>query len=113
MTAPLSVYGQSKLLGEEHRHQPGSPDRTQWLSLHGTNFVETMLRLGTEVPDGGGRPVVSSPTWTVDLSRAILAPSPGAAAAPITPTQFSWNEFARHLPEGRSGGESRAYDHRA
>ena len=72
---PLSVYGRSKLLGEEQARW--NPDhlivRTQWLyGLGGKNFVETMLRLSTErseiavVDDQFG-----SPTWTVDLALAI------------------------------------------
>jgi dTDP-4-dehydrorhamnose reductase len=74
---PLSVYGRSKLAGEENARL--NPDhlivRTQWLyGLHGRNFVETMLRLGGErdevavVCDQSG-----SPTWTVDLCLAIGA----------------------------------------
>ena len=76
-TGPLSVYGQSKLLGEQNARL--NPDhliiRTQWLyGLHGKNFVETMLTLAAE------RTVLSvvddqigSPTWTVDLALAIRA----------------------------------------
>lgn len=74
---PLSVYGESKLVGE--MNATFSPEhlivRTQWLyGLHGKNFVETMLRLGAEkdeltVVDDQ----IGSPTWTVDLARAIIA----------------------------------------
>lgn len=75
--APLNVYGESKLLGEEKART--NPDhlivRTQWLyGLAGKNFVETMLRLAQDkkelsvVDDQTG-----SPTWTVDLSIAIKA----------------------------------------
>lgn len=74
---PLSVYGESKLAGE--MNAAFCPEhlivRTQWLyGLHGKNFVETMLRLGAEkdeltVVDDQ----IGSPTWTVDLARAIIA----------------------------------------
>jgi dTDP-4-dehydrorhamnose reductase len=74
---PLSIYGKSKLTGEDNARL--NPDhlvvRTQWLyGLHGRSFVETMLRLAKEknelniVNDQTG-----SPTWTVDLALAIRA----------------------------------------
>ena len=73
---PLSVYGQTKLKGEEVL-QKGIEDhliiRTQWLyGRHGKNFVASILRQAKEkrtltvVDDQTG-----SPTYTVDLSRAI------------------------------------------
>jgi dTDP-4-dehydrorhamnose reductase len=72
---PLSVYGLSKLAGEENARL--NPDhlivRTQWLyGLHGKNFVETMLRLGRERDEVAVvHDQVGSPTWTVDLCLAI------------------------------------------
>jgi dTDP-4-dehydrorhamnose reductase len=84
---PLSVYGQSKLAGEEGIQQKSafeaSPSplrhiilRTAWVyGTHGkSNFVKTMLRLGGErdeirvVADQ-----VGTPTWTGELARAIYA----------------------------------------
>lgn len=74
---PLSVYGESKLAGEMNAAfcQEHLIVRTQWLfGLHGRNFVETMLQLGSErdvltvVDDQTG-----SPTWTVDLAKAVIA----------------------------------------
>lgn len=76
-TAPQSVYGKSKLEGEEalHRYCPESIIiRTAWLySSFGNNFVKTMLRLGRErdslnvVSDQKG-----TPTYAGDLAKAIL-----------------------------------------
>lgn len=76
-TNPLSVYGASKLKGEEEvikRHAKHIIVRTSWLyGCSGANFVKTILRLAGErenlrvVYDQAG-----SPTWTVDLAGAIL-----------------------------------------
>jgi len=74
---PLNVYGQTKLKGEEYLQQ-GIDDhliiRTQWLyGRHGKNFVASILRQAREkrvltiVDDQTG-----SPTYTVDLSRAMV-----------------------------------------
>lgn len=73
---PLSVYGRSKLAGEQAVMQ-ALPDavilRTAWLyGIHGHNFVKTMLRLAM-----AGKPLrvvddqTGSPTWTLDLARVI------------------------------------------
>jgi dTDP-4-dehydrorhamnose reductase len=51
-TGPLSVYGASKLDGERKIEEAGGKYlifRTSWVfSLHGHNFLRTMLRLGAE-----------------------------------------------------------------
>jgi dTDP-4-dehydrorhamnose reductase len=103
--SPLSAYGRSKLAGEQAtaeanpRHQIV---RTQWLfGLGGRNFVETMLRLGTEreeltVVDDQ----VGCPTYTGDLAAALV----GLAAREdwgvhhlAAGGECSWNEFAREI----------------
>ena len=103
---PLGVYGESKLAGE--LNAAFNPDhlivRTQWLyGLHGKNFVETMLRLAVEKDEiAVVDDQVGSPTWTVDLSQAILAllKTGGRGIYHAANSGFcSWNEFARAIFE--------------
>ncbi|MEK5490579.1 dTDP-4-dehydrorhamnose reductase [Paenibacillus sp. FSL R7-0297] len=74
---PLSVYGKTKLLGEESIRNNILEHfvvRTSWsFGTNGSNFVNTMLRLGREkesidvVCDQ-----VGSPTYTIDLAKSIV-----------------------------------------
>lgn len=76
-TNPLSVYGKSKLQGEQLCLQNNNDAiiiRTSWLySSFGNNFVKTMLRLSLErselkvIFDQTG-----TPTYARDLAQAIL-----------------------------------------
>ena len=105
-TGSVNIYGESKLRGE--RNATLNPDhlivRTQWLyGLYGNNFVETMLRLASErdqlaVVDDQ----IGSPTWTVDLSRAIMALIDKGCQGVYHATNSgycSWNQFARAIFE--------------
>ncbi|MBI4715582.1 MAG: dTDP-4-dehydrorhamnose reductase [Nitrospirae bacterium] len=75
-TAPLGVYGQSKLAGEEAVREILEDSlilRTSWLfGRNGPNFVKTILRIAREQPvlrvvhDQRG-----SPTYTPDLADGI------------------------------------------
>lgn len=74
---PVSVYGKSKLAGEEMAMkycEQVAVIRTSWLySAFGNNFVKTMIRLGQEreslnvIFDQ-----VGTPTYAADLANAIL-----------------------------------------
>lgn len=101
---PLSVYGESKYAGELNAQL--APEhlivRTQWLyGIHGKNFVETMLRLGAEKKEVSVvNDQIGTPTWTVDLSRAILALIEKGCRGifhGVNAGSCSWNEFARAI----------------
>jgi len=74
---PLSVYGLTKLEGEQVIEETFSKYfilRTSWLySEYGNNFVKTMLRFGKEkeeikiIADQ-----IGTPTYAIDLASAIL-----------------------------------------
>lgn len=77
---PLGIYGQSKLMGEEHilaitKACDTTIIRTAWVySRHGHNFVKTMLRLLRErdtlsvIADQ-----IGTPTWAHGLAQAVWA----------------------------------------
>lgn len=77
VTNPLSVYGKSKLGGEEQILKISEKFmiiRTSWLyGAHGANFVKTIIRLANErekltiVHDQ-----IGSPTWTGDLADTLV-----------------------------------------
>jgi len=111
-TGPLSVYGRTKLLGEDliRQHLPEHAIlRTSWVySAHGANFVKTMLRLGAErdelriVDDQKG-----APTSARDLAEATMTVA-RALVAPDRPDRFgvfhfsgggetSWRQFAEEI----------------
>ena len=76
-TCPNSVYGRTKLAGEQRVMQACSKAmivRTAWLySTFGNNFVKTMLRLGREKQELGVIfDQIGTPTYARDLAAAIM-----------------------------------------
>ena len=107
-TGPKSIYGASKLAGEEVILQSSLSAlviRTSWLySPFGHNFCKTMLRLGAESSE---LPVVNdqigTPTSALDLARVVFQMI--ESGLPDTPELFhvsntgqcSWADFAREI----------------
>jgi dTDP-4-dehydrorhamnose reductase len=76
-THPLSAYGRSKLAGETSTAAANPRHfviRTSWLfGANGTNFVETMLRLGRDLGEVVVvRDQVGCPTYTGHLADGIV-----------------------------------------
>ena len=99
-TNPLSVYGQTKLEGEQEVHT-GWIVRSSWLfGWSGTNFLRTMLRLGAErdevavVDDQRG-----SPTFVDHLALAtkdVLA-LPHGVYHVAAEGECTWADFAEEI----------------
>lgn len=130
-TAPLSVYGASKLAGETALRQSGAPHlilRTSWVfAARGKNFLNTMARLARErtelrvVADQTGAP--TSASALADAVVTILG-NAGAADPDGVKLAFakagglvhascagetSWHGFACAIVEGlRARGEQLA-----
>jgi len=108
-TAPLGVYGISKLAGEDAIRASGARHailRTAWVyASHGRNFLLTMLRLANErdelrvVADQIGAPTPAA--WiadaTADLIRRGVAES--GTWHLVTSGQVSWHGFASAIME--------------
>lgn len=108
-TAPLGVYGASKLGGEDAIRSAGGRPlilRTAWVyGQHGHNFMKTMLRLGADrdelrvVADQVGTPTPAAliADVTAELLRLQDAPS---GTFHLTPRgETSWHGFAEAIFE--------------
>lgn len=102
---PASVYGRSKLAGEQEAGPDAAVVRTSWVcGLHGNNMVRTVARLVTErdslafVDDQRG-----CPTFTADLAPALrrLAVDRRTGVHHVTNAgAVSWFQFVREIVAG-------------
>jgi dTDP-4-dehydrorhamnose reductase len=101
--APVSVYGRSKLGGEQEVDPSATVVRTAWVcGAHGSNMVKTVLRLADRpelafVDDQRG-----SPSFTADLAVAIrrlaVARLPGVFHV-TNQGETTWYGFVRDILE--------------
>lgn len=106
-TAPLGVYGESKLAGEQAIADSGARHiilRTAWVyAAHGHNFLRTMLRVGAErdelrvVADQVGAPTPAS--LIADITAALLRQPPANSGIwhLTAGGQTSWHGFAEAI----------------
>ena len=111
-TGPLSVYGKTKLMGEEAVRAASERHfivRISWVfGTNGNNFVKTMLRLAETKTDlNVVADQIGSPTYTYDLSillcDMIVTECYGTYHA-TNEGVCSWAEFAEEIM--KQGGKS-------
>ena len=104
-TNPLSIYGRSKLLGEQkvlERHPSSLVVRTEWIyGKGGDNFITKVAKIAREK---GGVEVVNdqtgSPTYARDLAgpvRALITTHRSGIYHVTNSGSCTWFEFAREI----------------
>ncbi|MFD0726104.1 dTDP-4-dehydrorhamnose reductase [Lysobacter brunescens] len=113
-TAPLGVYGESKLAGEQGIRASGASHmilRTAWVyAPHGKNFLRTMLRLGAErdtlgvVADQIGTPTSAGliADVTAEVTARLLSQTgtPSGTWHLTASDETSWHGFAEAIFAG-------------
>lgn len=108
LTQPVSVYGKSKLAGEQRLLEHYTSDslivRTAWVySSFGNNFVKTMLRLMKEREEIGViADQIGSPTWANGLAMALWSACEKRSTGIMHWTGAgvaSWYDFAQAIME--------------
>jgi dTDP-4-dehydrorhamnose reductase len=117
-THPLSVYGRTKLAGEDAVRRAGGPHlviRTAWVyAANGANFMRTIIRLAREhaslriVADQQGTPtsaqtIAAATTQIMDRSIADLSDNFAKAGGLVHITNSgsaSWHTFACAIVDG-------------
>lgn len=106
-TAPLGVYGATKLAGEDAIREAGARHlifRTAWVyASHSSNFLQTMLRVGAErdvlrvVADQVGTPTPAALIADV-TAQALKHPSQLSGTWHLTSNgETSWHGFAEAI----------------
>lgn len=111
-TGPLSVYGRTKLEGEQAIRASGCRHlilRTSWVyGARGGNFARTMLKLAQErdrlrvIDDQFGAPTGADllADLTAHLVRSLRDdPAHGGTYHAVAAGQTSWHGYARHVVE--------------
>ncbi|WP_310385014.1 dTDP-4-dehydrorhamnose reductase [Roseateles sp.] len=112
LSAPLSVYGASKLAGEDAIRASGCQHlilRTSWVyAARGGNFAKTMLRLAAEreqlkvISDQIGAPTGADllADLTAHMLRATLTrPTLSGTYHAVASGETSWHAYAQHVIE--------------
>ncbi|MGY4830582.1 dTDP-4-dehydrorhamnose reductase [Sphaerotilaceae bacterium SBD11-9] len=118
-TGPLSVYGQTKLEGENAVRASGARHlifRTSWVyAARGGNFAKTMLRLATErdkltvINDQFGAPTGAE--MLADITAHALRsvqqqPALGGTYHAVAGGETTWHGYAKHVIEfARAAGQ--------
>lgn len=110
VTAPLSIYGKSKLRGEQAIQASGCKHlifRTSWVyGAHGNNFAKTMLRLAGErdhlkvIDDQIGAPTGADLLADITahaLHRAVALPDLAGLYHLTSAGETSWYDYARFI----------------
>lgn len=108
--APLSVYGATKLEGEQHIQQTGCHHlilRTSWVyAARGGNFAKTMLRLGSErerltvIDDQWGAPTGADLLADVTahaISHLQRRPEDGGLYHCVAGGETNWHSYAKYV----------------
>jgi len=111
-TSPLSVYGSTKLEGEQRIQQAGGAHlilRTSWVyAARGGNFAKTMLRLAQErdslsvIDDQWGAPTGADllADVTAHAIRHLRShPEDGGLYHCVADGETTWNAYARYVIE--------------
>ena len=99
---PQSVYGASKLAGEQAMGDGDAIVRISWVcGYHGANMVKTILKLGATMPElKFVNDQIGNPTFADDAARAIVhiaLSGKGGIWHVTNQGAVSWYEFARDV----------------